>query len=476
MVFEKSNKRNARVLKIYPTLVEIQEASQKEKGSFFPTFLFLVLIFVMAGFVGFVSYDLNLGITGYAIFGGNFKIIQDDIVEGFTASGDMALDVNNIVKSIEVKGLKNGDEVRLRNVGRALPPEGVKFSKVFAVAHNLAYDKATFTDTGYGTLYKCQYFDESDLCLSSWKPVRQIDGVFEESLDNSGYAIEGEFYKYPRKQIENVIEEPVVENVIEETPVEEIIEEEPQKLLKSEVPEGEEKIGIIDSSCVFKKDYFEVCATAARLGGEYGKIQISGGKGLKQIEKETDEVFTRCEEFDNLGKKAINAYLFDEKDKLIKQQFGVVVVCKDEIADAIYSESFVKVGYQKGQEEILQSLPKMEEKKIEDVLKEAVEEAKDLSAGSDVKKSDLVEEKVREITPEEAVYLFDYSCVDLNDVNKYYYKYAVCNPICEAKTTKNTIEPMKFVENIQSGYTTKGINVELWATDVYPRKGWQECK
>ena len=86
-------------------------------------------------------------------------------------------------------------------------------------------------------------------------------------------------------------------------------------------------LNILNYSCNWNGSSFRVCESVEWSGGSYAKGYISGGDSIKDVEAFANSPFTYCQELVKEGKKAVNAYIFDENNKIVKQDLTNKVDC-----------------------------------------------------------------------------------------------------------------------------------------------------
>ena len=87
------------------------------------------------------------------------------------------------------------------------------------------------------------------------------------------------------------------------------------------------KLNVLNYSCKWNGSLFNVCESVEWSGGSYGSGYITGGEAANKAERFTVSPFTYCQDVENEGKKAVNAYVLDEKEKIIKQDLTHDVDC-----------------------------------------------------------------------------------------------------------------------------------------------------
>ncbi len=264
------------------------------------------------------------GLTGLTVFHDDtlYVVNQDNLVgrKYIETSNDVL--VGRLVNSVRLDNITEGNIVNIKKITNYIQPEGIEFSEVYAFNNEVKAYESTFKDSARGNVYRCEFFDyDSELCLSSWQVyLENVDGEFTAPIGESAYAISG---------IALQVEEFVLDdNVFEEEKTQEA--EEPEAIIEepdAEVQQVEESLESIDvrivgSYCIFTGEKFKACQRTIWNGGEYAKGYVTGGEALKQSPEQNANEFIYCQDLDKPGKKAVNAYLFNEKDRTIKTDFG----------------------------------------------------------------------------------------------------------------------------------------------------------
>src|SRR3989344_533340 len=270
------------------------------------------------------------GLTGLTIFHEDtlYVVNQDNLVgrKYIETSNDVL--VGKLVNSVRLDNITEGNIVNIKKITNYIQPENIEFSEVYAFNNEVKADEATFKDSAKGTIYRCEFFDyDSELCLSSWQVyLENVDGEFAAPIGESAYAISGTAIQGE----EFVIEEIVDELPEETTNITEITQEETSNETSTESEElADIDVNIVGSYCIYKEEKFTACQRTVWQGGAYAKGYITGGEPLKKSPEQNESEFIYCQDLDKPGKKAVNAYLFNDKGKTIKTDLGTIVDCNN---------------------------------------------------------------------------------------------------------------------------------------------------
>ncbi len=334
-----------------------------EKATKYASIFLFVIVGLMLLFVNLsiiVENEVLIGLTVYhedtLYVIDNNQLIGRQYIE---PSNDIK--IGRLINSVQLKNVQKGNLIAIKEIKNYLAPENVEFSEVYAFNNEVKADEATFKDSARGTVYRCEFFDyDSELCLSSWQIyLENVDGEFTAPIGESAYAISGIALQGEEFVIEEITEEEALSQEENATIEEEgnITEEAGNETEISEETNPEEEeleetdIKIVGSYCIFTGEKFKACQRTIWNGGEYAKGYITGGEALKQSSEQHTNEFIYCQELEKPGKKAVNAYLFSEKDRTIKTDFGMIVDC-DEKTTTFNEEEFYNKPAPKEEPEI----------------------------------------------------------------------------------------------------------------------------
>ncbi|HLD02218.1 MAG TPA: hypothetical protein VJC07_00775, partial [Candidatus Nanoarchaeia archaeon] len=283
----------------------------------------------------------NEVLTGLTVYHEDtlYVIDQDNLVGRQYIEPNNDIKIGRLINSMQLINIQKGNIIEIKEIENYLPPENIEFSEVYAFNNEVKADEATFKDSARGTIYRCEFFDyDSELCLSSWQVyLENVDGEFAAPIGESAYAISGIALQGEEFVLEEITEEETSEELNATTEeeidaTEEIEGDENETAVSQEIgPEEaaleEVDINIVGSYCIYTGERFKACERIVWQGGTYAKGYITGGETLKLSSEQHVNEFIYCQDLDKPGKKAANAYLFDEKGKLLTTHFGTKVDC-----------------------------------------------------------------------------------------------------------------------------------------------------
>ncbi len=326
------------LLKPEPTLLETGSATPRhETRNHRPiNFILLALVFII-GITIFANFGLltSKGFTGLTVFHDDtVYVVDENRLVGRQYIEDVNdIPVGKIINSVQLRNIQEGNILNVKEITNYLSPENIEFSEVYAFNNEVKADEATFKDSAKGTIYRCEFFDyDSELCLSTWQVyLENVDGEFTAPIGESAYAISGTAIQGEEFVIEEITEEE--ETIQEEEP--EAVAEEPAEEPAPQAQQIEEGLESVDikiagSYCIYANEKFTACQRTIWQGGAYAKGYFTGGEPLKKSPEQNENEFIYCQELEKPGKKAVNAYLFNEKGKTIKTHFGTIVECSEQ--------------------------------------------------------------------------------------------------------------------------------------------------